>query len=74
METVTSHGGVVRPLRTLCTNLGVAPATYYRARRRAERPTCAVPRRAPPRALAAVEPQRIRDVLHEDRFIDLAPA
>ena len=30
MATVTSHGGVVRPLRTLCTSLGVAPATYYR--------------------------------------------
>ena len=74
METVTSHGGVVRSLRTLCTSLGVAPATYYRARRRAERPTCPVPRRSPPRALDTVEQQRILDVLHEDRFIDLAPA
>jgi putative transposase len=74
METVISHGGVVRPLRPLCSRLGVVPATYFRARRCAERPTCAVPRRAPPRTLAPVERQRIRDVLHEDRFIDLAPA
>lgn len=28
----------VRPLRTLCVSLGVAPATYYRARRRAQQP------------------------------------
>ena len=73
METVISHGGVVRPLRTLCTSLGVAPATSYRARRRAERPTCAVPCRSPPRALAGVEQQQILDVFHEDRFLDLVP-
>ncbi|WP_310569062.1 IS3 family transposase, partial [Gemmatimonas sp.] len=69
----TTHGAATS-LRGLCASLGVAPATYYRARRRAERPTCALPRRAPPRTLAPVEQQRILDVLHEDRFIDLAPA
>ena len=73
MSTVATHGAV-RPLRQLCASLGVAPATYYRARDRATRPTCAAPRRPPPRALAPVEQQRVLDVLHEDRFLDLAPA
>ena len=74
METVTSHGGTVRSLRTLCTSLGVAPATYYRARRRAAQPITPRPRPAPPRALTPGERQRVLAVLHEDRFIDLAPA
>jgi putative transposase len=74
METIATHGGVVRPLRTLCTSLGVAPATYYRARRRAQAPPLARPRPAPPRALAAAERAHVLAVLHEDRFVDLAPA
>ena len=74
MDTVTSHGTSVRPLRTLCTSLGVAPATYYRARRRALHPTPPRPRPTPSRALAAVERARVLAVLHEDRFLDLAPA
>ncbi len=73
MSTVATQG-TAPSVRQLCESLGVAPATYYRARRRAERPTCAVPRRAPPRALVPGEQQRILDVLHEDRFVDLAPA
>jgi putative transposase len=74
MDTVTSHGGVVRPLRTLCTSLGVAPATYYRARRRAQQPIPARVRPSPPRALVAVERARVLAVLHDDRFLDLAPS
>ena len=74
MNTVTSHGGVVRPLRTLCLGLGVAPATYYRARRRAQQPITPRPRPSPPRALAPVERERVLATLHDDRFIDLAPA
>lgn len=74
METVTSHGGVVRPLRALCASLGVAPATYYRARRRARHPLPARPRPAPPRALTLDEQQCVLAVLHEERFVDLAPA
>lgn len=74
METVTSHGGTVRPLRTLCTSLGVAPATYYRARRRAQQPSTPRPRPSPPRALAPVERARVLAVLQDDRFLDLAPA
>ncbi len=73
MSTVATHGAVV-PLRALCDSLGVGPATYYRARRRATRPVLAPPRRSPPRTLRPAECQRVLDVLHEDRFIDLAPA
>lgn len=73
MTTVTTHD-TVRPLRALCDSLGVAPASYYRARRRATPSVPVAPRRSPPRTLAPSERQRVLDVLHEARFIDLAPA
>ena len=73
MTTVATHSGV-RPLRVLCERLGVAPATYYRARRRDLRPVIRSPRRSPPRTLAPVERQRVLAMLHDDRFLDLAPA
>ena len=54
-----------------CTMLAVARATYYRTLRsqvvRAARPS-------PPRALGPGERQAVLDVLHEPRFVDLAPA
>ena len=62
------------PLRTLCISLGVAPATYYRTRRREQAPPPARPRPSPPRALAAAEGALVLAVLHEDRFVDLASA
>ena len=74
MATVTAHTGTVRPLRTLCTSLGVAPATYYRFKRRAHAPPPTIARQAPPRALDAAERAVVLAVLHEDRFVDLAPA
>ncbi len=54
-----------------CVMLAVARATYYR--RLAPGP---LPRRrsAPPRALSADERRGVLDVLHEPRFVDLAPA
>lgn len=53
-----------------CQALGLARATYYRGQQppRAQRP------RPVPRALTPVERQAVLDVLHEDRFVDLAPA
>ncbi len=60
--------------RALCRALGVAPATCYRARDRARRATVAPRPPAPPRALAAPERAQGLAVLHEDRFVDLAPA
>lgn len=53
-----------------CHALGVARATYYRDQQ-PRRP--ARPRRAA-RALAPAERQAVLDVLHEERFVDLAPA
>jgi putative transposase len=71
MATVTELGPRLG-VRPLCDALGVAPATYYRQRR----PTPLGPRPRPtsPRALAPAEQQRVLDVLHEPRFVDLAPA
>jgi len=54
-----------------CAALGVPRATYYRRRR----PQSAPPARArSPRALSAGERAGVLDVLHEPRFVDLAPA
>ena len=76
-----AHG--VRPL---CHALGVAAATYYRHReppRTVPSQSCMQPvptpapapgRRSSPRALSAAERQCVLDVLHEPRFMDLAPA
>jgi putative transposase len=69
METVALHGprlGVGR----LCAALVLPRATYYRhlvARPPAPRPT-------PARALSAAERREVLAVLHEPRFVDLAPA
>ena len=54
-----------------CTMLGLARATYYRTRRPQALPA---PRPTPPRALGIEEQQAVLDVLHEPRFVDLAPS
>jgi len=54
-----------------CAMLTVARATYYRSRLTRALPA---PRPASPRALGADERQAVLDVLHEPRFVDLAPA
>jgi putative transposase len=71
METIAEHGARCGT-GALCAALGLAPATYYRTKR-GPRPD-ASPRPSPARALAPIERQRVLDVLHEPRFIDLAPA
>jgi putative transposase len=53
-----------------CVMLAVARATYYRSLRPRALPTS---RRTPLRALCAGERQAVLDVLHEPRFVDLAP-
>ncbi len=57
-------------VRATCAALGVAPASYYR-QRRPKAPTSA---RLSPRALRPEERQQVLDVLHEPRFVDVAPA
>ena len=54
-----------------CAALGIPRATYYRRRQ----PQNAPPRRRPsPRALSDAERMAVLAVLHEPRFVDLAPA
>jgi putative transposase len=54
----------------LCMALALARATFYR-RRRAKVQGC---RLASPRALSSIEREQVLEVLHEPRFVDLAPS
>jgi putative transposase len=71
--TLTDRVGV----RAACDAVGAAQAGYYRRHRTSPavaRPTPAPQRdRVQPRALSREERQAILDVLHSDRFADLAP-
>jgi len=70
MATVTQIGPQLGIAPT-CAALGLPRATYYRRRR----PPRAAPRRQPPpRALSPGERGAVLAVLHEPRFVDLAPA
>ena len=53
-----------------CAALGVSTASYYR--RCKPQPAAAPP--SPPRTLPAAERTAVLDILHEPRFVDLAPA
>jgi putative transposase len=54
-----------------CAALGVARSSFYRHQ---QPPPVATPRRPSPRALSVVERAGALAVLHEPRFVDLAPA
>src|SRR5260370_23498201 len=54
-----------------CAALRLPRATYYRRRRPQSAPP---PRRASPRALSGAEQAAVLGVLHEPRFVDLAPS
>jgi putative transposase len=70
MATVTDVGPRLGIAPT-CAALGLPRATYYRRRR----PQNAPPLRWPsPRALSVAERAAVLAVLHEPRFVDLAPA
>ena len=61
--------------RAACAALGRSRATYYRRHR--QRPPPPRPARAPtpqPRALSPVERAEVLGILHDDRFVDQAPA
>ena len=70
MATVTQIGPQLGIAPT-CAALGLPRATYYRRRRP---PRAAPPRRPSPRALSPGERGAVLAVLHEPRFVDLAPA
>lgn len=56
-------------VRATCRVLRVPTASYYRSRR----PRVLAASRSSPRALSEVERQVVLDILHEPRFLDLAP-
>lgn len=67
---VVTHAEVLGVV-AVCTALGIARASFYRwlaPQFGPHRP------RPSPRALSVDERQQVLDVLHEDRFMDLAPA
>lgn len=58
-------------IRVTCDALGVSRATYYRK----QRPACErKPRPSPSRALSVTERDDVLAVLHDERFVDRAPA
>jgi hypothetical protein len=62
-------------LRAACTALGRARATYYRHHRQSSPPPRATRTPRPqPRALSPSERAEVLDILHQERFIDQAPA
>lgn len=74
IATLTGQLGV----RAACDAVGVAQASYYRRHRISPQPDRPAPiaqrDRVQPRALTALERQMILDLLHSERFVDLAPA
>ena len=73
IETIIAEGARCG-IGALSTSLGLAPATYYRTIARQRQPVVERPRAPSPRALQPAERNQVLTVLHEDRFIDLAPA
>jgi hypothetical protein len=69
METVALHGPRLG-VASLCAALALPRATYYR-HLEAQMPA---PRPTPARALSAAERQDVLALLHEPRFMDVAPA
>jgi putative transposase len=63
--------------RAACRATGRSQASWYRQHRASAPPSRTAPpaeRRPQPRALSAAERARVLDVLHEERFVDEAPA
>jgi len=71
MATVLEIAPSLGPKAT-CEALGVPRSTYYRRRRPMYGPRLRRP--SPPRRISEVERAAVLDVLHEERFVDLAPA
>ena len=65
-------------VRDACVAVGASQAGYYRRHRVSPAPERAAPiahrDRPQPRALSEAEQQAILDVLHSQRFVDMAPA
>jgi putative transposase len=61
------------PVAAACRALGASRASLYRATTPPTPPPPSAPRRSP-RKLSAGEIERVRDTLHEERFVDQPPA
>ena len=75
IDRAVSELAAVIGTRAACTALGRPRATYYRRHRRSPAPSR--PRRAhapQPRALSPDERAQVLSVLHDERFVDQAPA
>jgi len=70
-ETVEALAPVIGT-RPACQALGASPATIYRRRRPSE-PRPPRPRPTPARALSEPERERVLQVLHSERFVDVSP-
>jgi len=70
-ETVEELAPVIGT-RPACRALGASVATVYR-RRRPPEPRRPRPRPTPTRALSAPERERVLEVLHSERFVDVSP-
>ena len=71
MKAVSEHSAKLGVAPT-CDALGLSRATFYRNRAPMYGPMARRP--SPPRRLPDAERQVVLDVLHEPRFVDLAPA
>jgi putative transposase len=69
MQTTESLAAQVG-VRTACSALNVAPATFYRRRKPSPPPK---PRPSPPLALSADQRQEVLETLRSPRFVDAAP-
>jgi putative transposase len=69
---IIDETSVIDGIEATCDAVGVCRSTYYRWKR--PRMHGPVHRPRPPRALPPDERRAVIDVLHEDRFADLAPA
>lgn len=73
-ETITELTTLVG-VKAACRAVGRSRATHYRHHRRSPAPPRPVREPAPqPRALSTAEEARVLEVLHSQRFVDLAPA
>ena len=70
MQMVAEHRNGWR-VATLCAAVGIPRSSFYRWQK--PRPQAGV-KRISPRALTPPERQRVLELLHEPRFVDLAPA
>src|ERR1700742_3090963 len=62
-------------MRAACAALGQSRASYYRRHRKSPPPPRRARERTPqPRALSPAERAAVLGVLHEERFVDQAPA